>query len=298
MIHGPIERPGRWALALLALLLLTVGGAIAFVYTGFYNVAATEQHTRPVFWLIEKAMLRSVERRASAGEVPQLDSPQRLQRGFALYRRHCEQCHGGPGVAPQPFALGMTPLPNNLVQNARDWTPGEIHWVVEQGVKMTGMPAWKYRMSDTELWDVTAFVKALARLSPIEYAALAARFPPAPSDRDISPDLAGELPDQTAASADDTALALETIRQYGCPACHRIPGVVGSDLLVGPPLAGIGSRSFIAGVLANTPENMVRWLQDPQAIDPLTAMPDLGVTEPHARRIAAYLATLDHLEAE
>ena len=71
-----------------------------------------------------------------------------------------------------------------------------------------------------------------------------------------------------------------------------IPGIVGSNAPVGPPLAGVASRQMLGGVLPNSPENMVRWLRDPQKIAPLTAMPDLGVTERDAHDIAAYLATL------
>ena len=84
----------------------------------------------------------------------------------------------------------------------------------------------------------------------------------------------------------------EQIRRYGCNACHTVAGVPGADALVGPPLAGIGSRMYIAGVLSNTPANMVRWIQNPPAVDSLTAMPNVGVTERDARDIAAYLYAL------
>ena len=82
------------------------------------------------------------------------------------------------------------------------------------------------------------------------------------------------------------------MRKYGCQSCHTIPGVVGAVGLVGPPLTGIASRSYIAGVLPNAPENMLRWIRDPKAVDPLTAMPNTGVTPSDARHIAAYLYTL------
>jgi len=82
------------------------------------------------------------------------------------------------------------------------------------------------------------------------------------------------------------------MRKYGCQSCHTIPGVVGADGLVGPPLAGIASRSYIAGVLTNAPDNMLRWIRDPKAVDPLTAMPNTGVTASDARHIVAYLYTL------
>ncbi|HMC54194.1 MAG TPA: hypothetical protein VKH19_03405 [Gemmatimonadaceae bacterium] len=82
------------------------------------------------------------------------------------------------------------------------------------------------------------------------------------------------------------------IRVYGCGACHTIPGVRGAESFVGPNLDGIASRSYIAGVLPNDPENMVRWIQNPPAIDSKTAMPFLGVSERDARDIAEYLYRL------
>ena len=59
-----------------------------------------------------------------------------------------------------------------------------------------------------------------------------------------------------------------------------------------PPLAGIADRVYIAGVLENTPSNLVRWIKDPPAVDSMTAMPNVGVSEAEARHIAAYLYTL------
>lgn len=84
----------------------------------------------------------------------------------------------------------------------------------------------------------------------------------------------------------------ELMRVYGCGSCHSIPGVSGAAGLVGPPLGGIASRSYIGGVLPNAPDNMLRWLRDPRAVDSLTAMPNLGVTPSDARHLAAYLYTL------
>ncbi len=77
--------------------------------------------------------------------------------------------------------------------------------------------------------------------------------------------------------------------QFGCGSCHRIGGVVGAVGEVGPPLDGVTARVYIAGVLANTPENLIRWIQSPQQIDPLTAMPDMGVSAEQARDMVAFL---------
>ena len=82
------------------------------------------------------------------------------------------------------------------------------------------------------------------------------------------------------------------IQAVGCGGCHTIPGVRGARGRVGPPLDFFGDRSFIAGRLPNSPENLIRWVRDPRSIDPLTAMPDVGLSEQQARDVAAYLYTL------
>jgi cytochrome c len=90
----------------------------------------------------------------------------------------------------------------------------------------------------------------------------------------------------------DPATGQVKIRNYGCQACHTIPGVSGADAWVGPPLMHWSKRVYIAGELPNTPENLTKWIQHPPQIEPKTAMPDMGVTEQDSRDIAAYLYTL------
>lgn len=96
-------------------------------------------------------------------------------------------------------------------------------------------------------------------------------------------------PVMTAANVDNGRLLL---RQFGCGACHRIPGVANADGIVGPSLAGIANRVYIAGFMPNTADNMVAWIRAPRSLDPRTAMPDLQVTEQHARDMTAYLYSL------
>ena len=83
------------------------------------------------------------------------------------------------------------------------------------------------------------------------------------------------------------------IRNIGCGNCHVIPGIRESVGVVGPPLEGIGKRVFLAGLLPNTPDNMVRWLRVPQEVIPHNGMPNTGLSESDARDVAAYLAKLD-----
>lgn len=265
--------------------LLLVAGAVgvaAFVYAGVYDVAATKHHTALTYHLLHYAMLRSVRTRADDIHPPPLDGRDRFRNGMALYAEHCAQCHGAPGVSPAPFAFGLRPAPVNLVEPGRTWQPAQIYWIVKHGVKMTAMPGWQYRLSEDELWDLVAFVKGLPTVSPVDYEETLPTA--AKTDRLQVVKVGGR-------SNGDPKAGLHAIYQYLCVTCHAIPGTVEGKPNVGPPLGSVASRRYLGGVLLNTPENMVRWLMNPQAIDPRSAMPNLHVREQDARDIAAYLYT-------
>ena len=87
----------------------------------------------------------------------------------------------------------------------------------------------------------------------------------------------------------DAARGRLLLHQYHCDACHRISGVAGLDGVIGPPLDRVGSRVYLAGMLPNTPEHLERWIRNPEAVKPGTAMPNAQVTEADARDMVAYL---------
>lgn len=273
----------RALLAIVVLAACAAAGGALFLFSGIYDVAATDQHRRPVYWLLETAMRQSVRHHARDVVVPPLTDPAMIARGRGLHDRHCVRCHGAPGVAPEAFALGMLPVPANLAHTAREWEPADLFWVIKHGLKMTGMPAWEYRLVDGDVWAVVAYLRILPRQAPRDYGA------PASSSAARSADdgQAHGVP-----RAPDSRRGQSAIQQYGCPTCHEIPGIVGAVAPVGPPLAHMASRPYIAGLLTNNAENMARWIRSPQQVHRDSAMPDLGVTESDARDIAAYLSTL------
>jgi mono/diheme cytochrome c family protein len=325
------KRVAAWLVAAMAASGAALGAAV--VYFGWYDVSATGPHTVPVHALLDVALTRSVKVRSADIDVPDLDTPARIQRGDSLFRAHCVQCHGAPGQAPEPYALGMNPAPASLVGSARERPAAEMFWITRHGIKMTGMPAWQYRLTDEQIWDVVAFMRVLPTLSPEQYRKLAQSEPPAseagaihdaiegpgegPSEgssgapSDASSDAPSEAPTEgptegpTGALADppteaprvgDAMAGRDALQQYLCVTCHAIPGVPGARHHVGPSLAGMGDRSRIAGVLPNTPDNMRQWLIDPQQIKPGSAMPALGLREQDARDIAAFLQTLSNFD--
>jgi cytochrome c2 len=98
--------------------------------------------------------------------------------------------------------------------------------------------------------------------------------------------------DANALTGGDARKGAIAIRDHGCASCHTIPGIRGADSHVGPPLSRISQRTYLAGILQNTPENLVKWIQNPPQVDPQTAMPDMHLSEREARDIASYLYTL------
>jgi len=274
-----------------------VGGAV--VGLGLYDVASTDQHFQLTHSVLEATMRASVRRQAAAIRAPMLDHLQARQ-GAGVYATRCAGCHGGPGIAPQPYAMSMQPAPGGLIDAARKWEPAELYWITRHGIKMSGMPAWQFHLSEQEMWAVVAFLQRLPGLTPAGYASLLDTAmathprdaaPPLPAATVLSGAKAPATSSQPAPP--DARRGKLALTQYACHACHMIPGITGSRIHIGPPLAGIASRTLIAGKLPNTPDNLARWIRAPQGVDPRTAMPAMGVTERDARDIAAYLGTLD-----
>jgi mono/diheme cytochrome c family protein len=167
------------------LVLLTVAATLAagivlaalagtlLLFSGWYNIGATRQHWQPVYTLLEKGMHYSVRHHARGITPPDLSATQMVRRGASLYAGRCVQCHGAPGVAQHDIGMSMQPIPGPLVDAARRWKPGELYWITRHGIKMSGMPAWEFRLADEDIWAVVAFMAQLPALSPRDYAAMA-----------------------------------------------------------------------------------------------------------------------------
>jgi cytochrome c len=107
--------------------------------------------------------------------------------------------------------------------------------------------------------------------------------------RPTEPDL---TPRRVAFTGGDPDRGRQALARYGCITCHTIPGISEARGLTGPPLDRFAHRTYVGGVVPNTPGNLIAWIMDPPAIDPRTAMPATGISEAEARDVAAYLYTL------
>ncbi|HEX9106312.1 MAG TPA: c-type cytochrome [Longimicrobiales bacterium] len=287
----------RTLLTILATLLvagfLAGAGALAFIYSGIYPIAASQPHARITRWLLTTTMVRSVKRYASDVHAPRLDDAALVRRGFVLYRQECELCHGGPGVAAQQAGRGINPDPPRLDKAGAKWSDGEVYWIIANGLKMSGMPAMEAGKTPRDLWALVAFVRRMAWLSPQEYARMAAAVS---GDTAAAAALAwlprGDFGFAAMRRGGSTRRGKQWIELYACGACHVIPGIPLASGQAGPPLTDFAARHYLAGELINTPDNLVAWLLNPQAVEPKTAMPRVGLTSAQALDVAAYLYTL------
>lgn len=87
----------------------------------------------------------------------------------------------------------------------------------------------------------------------------------------------------------DPRVGQQLIARYGCAACHQIAGIAHADSRVGPSLKDLLKRSYVGGKLPNNAANLELWIMHPRAVNPNTAMPELGVSQTEARDMAAYL---------
>ena len=157
---------------IIAAVLVAIAAWLTIVYTGAYNVAASDPHADAVRWTFDTTMRRSVAGRAGGAELPEEFSQDLIARGAEHYAKSCAHCHGTPGGEPAEWSRGMRPEPPHLTEAATKWSAQEIHWIVSNGIKMTGMPAFGEHHSPEETVAITAFVTQLPGLSADDYRTL------------------------------------------------------------------------------------------------------------------------------
>lgn len=172
----------RWLRSILAridrfTLVVTLAGlalaglvlASVVVIFGLYNVSAKVGHMPGVAWLMHTVFRNSVELRAGQAEPPaDLGSSAMVALGAGHYEQACSMCHGRPGQMRPATVRAMEPAPPHIVRAVEGWDAQELHWIVHQGVKMTGMPAWPALRED-DVWPVVAFLRQIAWIDAADY---------------------------------------------------------------------------------------------------------------------------------
>lgn len=157
-----------WKRALLALL-AGVLLALAVGWSGAINVAASSGHWKVTEWFLHWVMRNSVQTRSYWQSPEDPADPTGLVSAAGHFALSCASCHGAPGQRPSPvMQAGMPPAPD-LAINAREWTDPQLFWILQHGVKYSGMPAWPAREREDEVRRMVAFVRRLPGMTPAEY---------------------------------------------------------------------------------------------------------------------------------
>jgi len=158
---------------------------LVVMYTGVFNVATSWKDPALLRWVLVTTRESSIERRAQTIQVPALDRAQQIENGFRSYREMCAICHTPPGGKRSPLVKGLNPEPPDLSKNEDHMSAAGLFWVIKNGIRMTGMPAWGPTHDDAEIWDIVAFVKTLPKMSAVDYRALESRLPQGHDDAEV-----------------------------------------------------------------------------------------------------------------
>lgn len=270
-------RLSKVLLALAGLFLAGVAGVVVIGASGWYNPAALDPHPSWMSRIIEVALREGVQHYSQGIEPPPLDDDGLANRAAGNFANRCEVCHGAPGIPRDQPGLAMYPVPPDLAIAVPEWTPGELYWILENGIKLSGMPAWGPTHRSDELWALVAFILRLPDMTPEEYR----RVTNAALARDpASVPVPGPPPGRGA----DIVRAGVPFR--GLTACARCHGLDGAGLPEGgiPRLAGLD-----ADYLAYALESYATELRRSGVMGPIA-----GALTPEGRRaVAEYYAGVE-----
>ncbi|MGM0454341.1 MAG: c-type cytochrome [Thermodesulfobacteriota bacterium] len=152
---------------------IAVIGICAFLYAwnGLYNIAATESHRNITARFLDMTKNHSIAARSGDIETPDLDDPEKRRHALPHYHGMCRYCHGAPGYPPSEFAGGLNPSPPQMISGRiqEHWNDAELYWIVKNGIKFTGMPAFGNGHSEDELWGIAALSRRIPRMTPEQY---------------------------------------------------------------------------------------------------------------------------------
>ena len=194
------------------LVALGVAGALFVGWTGLVSIAASSGHWAVTRWYLGWTMKNAVETQSMLIAKPEdldLDDPALVRRSAGHYATGCAACHGAPGVPQSPVVEEMVPAPPRLEEKIPEWRDEELFWIVKNGIKYSGMPAWPAQERDDEVWAQVAFLRALPDMTRAEYAELA---------------LGGGLADNDLEVGGETTAALDGIVENALADCSRCHG--------------------------------------------------------------------------
>ncbi|MEH3103317.1 MAG: c-type cytochrome [Sphingomonas phyllosphaerae] len=256
-----------WKRVIAGLLGIVLAGLL-FAWSGVFNIAASSGHWAVTEWFLHWTMRNSVKTHSF------FDSPKDpiatdggLVSAAGHFAAACASCHGAPGQRPSPVMQKAMPPAPDLSVNARQWTDGQLFYILRHGVKYSGMPAWAAPKRDDEIRRMVAFVRRLPGMTPAQYRALSGQA-------------------QGAGIADVRALGDNVLA--GCVACHGADGRGRGQPDI--PILGGQHPRYLASALAAYADG-----RRPSAV---MANAAAILTDDERRELAAHFAALPGLRAD
>jgi len=153
----------------IGLVVISIAGAM-FIWFGAFNIAGNDKHWDITTSALEVIRDRSISTRSSDIKVPNLSDKERIAKAAPNYAAMCAQCHLAPGIEKSELYEGLYPQPPVFYKlDKYTRKPEEIFWITQNGLKMTGMPAWGIYNSDEQIWDLVALLSKINDMSAEQY---------------------------------------------------------------------------------------------------------------------------------
>jgi mono/diheme cytochrome c family protein len=248
---------------------------IAALTISFSGCTANKKPSRVESTLANMAKDVVIPIEAENKKNPLLVSEQTVKEGRELYLQSCAICHGTDGHSRTNLGRGMYPPAMDLTSpHVQHWSDAELFWIIQNGVRLTGMPSWKSSISETDTWKLARFIHNMPRLNAMP----------------ASPTTGMKTEANTENAQEDLVKDGKTVyRQEGCFMCHQLNGEGGK---VGPDLTTEGNRG-----------RTVKWLvghfKDPPSYTPGSLMPAFkNLTDEQLKALTTFLqaqkSQMDH----
>jgi mono/diheme cytochrome c family protein len=163
----------RFFAGLVTALIVIVAAAALAAWT--FDIAASVPDTAVEFKILHSIMRNSVRMRAGTDER-ETWSEEEVRKGFKDYDEMCIVCHSAPGRERRPISNGMRPQPPDLAETSKQWTSAQLFWIIKNGIKMTGMPAFGSSHNDEQIWSIVGFVRRLPQISPNDFRSMESKI--------------------------------------------------------------------------------------------------------------------------
>jgi mono/diheme cytochrome c family protein len=171
---------------LILLVVVVVAGLVGVLVVSIFHNGLSARATPT---LLETMMARDARHLAIPSTARNLQNPvppsaENLRDALLHFADHCASCHGNDGSGDTMFGRGLYPKPPDLrLPESQKLSDGELFWVIENGVRFTGMPAFSNPGSQDDSWKLVQFIRHLPRLTVEERIEMERNNPKSPSDR-------------------------------------------------------------------------------------------------------------------